>query len=574
MIKDTPTVINLPPLRFKVVLGALALGFAIVTYKAIDLQILQSDELAQESEARYSRVFEVPAYRGRILDRNGVVLALSTPISPVYAVADKAKKLGNAEIAQLAVLLKKSPEELIKQIHNPKKEQWILLKRDVSPMDAEKIKKLRLVGISIDKAYQRSYSQGEAMAQLLGVTNVKDDGLEGIEVAQNSWLSGTAGSRSVVINPRGEVVEDVQNITAPKEGRDVQLAIDSRLQYIAYRELKAAVETNKAKAGGMVVLDAQTGEVLAMANYPSFDPSDVSKLVKANARNRALIDTFEPGSTLKPFTVGLALDKGEITPDKVIATAGGHQVGNFTVTDAHPNGDLTVSQIIQKSSNVGTSKIAANLPSEAMWRTLTQAGFGMNPNLGFPGEQAGRLRAPGTWRPVEKATMSYGYGLSVNLLQLARGYTVFAGNGDLKPASLLKIEGRVAGVPVFKPSTVLAMREMLEKATSNEGTAPQAQTAGFRVAGKTGTAKKVGKGGYQEARYVSSFVGFAPVSAPRLVIAVMIDEPNTGVYYGGLVAAPAFAKTMADSLLKLNVPNDSAKAPPPISEKPPIREEV
>jgi cell division protein FtsI (penicillin-binding protein 3) len=361
----------------------------------------------------------------------------------------------------------------------------------------------------------------------------------------------------VIINRRGDVVEDVEAIRAPQAGRDLALSLDARLQYVAFRELRAAVEAHRAKAGGLVVLDVASGEILALANWPTYNPNARGKAARESMRNRALTDVFEPGSTMKPFTIASALEAGKVRPDTVIATAGGTlTIGPNTIHDAHVNGPLTVEQVIQKSSNVGAARIALALPSEVLWRTFADAGFGSAPRTGFPGEVAGRLRAPKTWKPIEQATMAYGHGLSVNLVQLARGYTMFAGNGELKPLTLLKASGPVAGRPIVQPETAAAVRHMLELAVQPGGTAPKAQIPGYRVAGKTGTAHKLEGRGYTN-KYVAAFVGFAPVSNPRLIVAVMIDEPSAGAHFGGEVAAPVFASVMGSALRMLGVPTDA-----------------
>jgi cell division protein FtsI (penicillin-binding protein 3) len=379
-----------------------------------------------------------------------------------------------------------------------------------------------------------------------------------MELAQQPWLGGKAGSRRVIINRRGEIVEDVASIRAPQEGRDLALAIDSRLQYLAFRELKAAIDVNKAKAGAIAILDARSGEIVALANWPAFNPNNRTHAARDKMRNRALTDTFEPGSSMKPFTIAAALESGKVTPATIIDTAPGTlTIGGATIHDAHREGALSVEQVIQKSSNVGAAKIALSLPPSAMWQVLSDAGFGTPPHTGFPGEVGGRLRPPKSWRPIEQATIAYGHGISVNLVQLARAYTVFANDGELKPVSLLKVEGAVAGRPVITPETAHAVRRMLEMVVLPGGTAPKAQVAGYRVAGKTGTAHKVEGRGYSENRYVASFVGFAPVSNPRFVVAVMIDEPNAGQYYGGVVAAPVFSNVMGAALRMLSVPTDA-----------------
>ncbi|MGH8800006.1 MAG: peptidoglycan D,D-transpeptidase FtsI family protein, partial [Casimicrobiaceae bacterium] len=436
---------------------------------------------------------------------------------------------------------------------------FVYLKKPVAPQAAARVAALKIDGVHDENEYWRYYPGGDVMSQIVGFTGDRDIGQEGIELAQQSWLGGRAGSRRVIINRRGEAVEDVASIRAPQEGRDLALSIDSRLQYLAFRELKAAVEANKAKAGALVMLDASTGEILALANVPTYNPNNRRRAARDRMRNRALTDTFEPGSTLKPFTIAAALDAGKVTPQTIIDTAPGTlKIGGATIHDAHREGALTVEQVIQKSSNVGAAKIALSLPAETMWQMLSGAGFGAQPRTGFPGEVAGRLRAARTWRPIEQATMAYGHGISVNLVQLARAYTIFASDGELKPVSLLKLDGAVAGRPVITPKTARAVRHMLEMVVQPGGTAPKAQIAGYRVAGKTGTAHKL-EGHVYVDKYVASFVGFAPASNPRLIVAVMLDEPGAGQYYGGSVAAPVFSNVMEASLRLLGVPPD---APP------------
>jgi len=448
-----------------------------------------------------------------------------------------------------------TPKALAKKLEESN--DFVFLAKQVPPEVAERVAALKIKGVHDQNEYRRFYPTGEMSSHIVGFTGDHDVGQEGLELTQQEWLGGKPGSRRVLINRRGEVVEDVQSIRAPQPGRDLALSIDARLQYLAFRELKAAVEANRAKAGGLVILDAQTGEILALANWPTYNPNARNRVARERMRNRALTDVFEPGSTLKPFTIAAALETGAVRPDTVIQTAPGTlTIGPNTIHDAHPSGALTVEQVIQKSSNVGAAKIALSLPSATMWQMLSDAGFGAAPNTGFPGEVAGRLRPAKTWKPIEQATMAYGHGISVNLVQLARAYTVFASEGQLKPATLFKAGNQVAGRPVIKAETALAVRHMLELAVQPGGTAPKAQVAGYRVAGKTGTAHKLEGRGYTN-KYVSSFVGFAPASAPRLIVAVMIDEPTAGAHYGGEVAAPVFSTVMGSVLRTLGVPPDA-----------------
>ncbi|HEX4523593.1 MAG TPA: penicillin-binding transpeptidase domain-containing protein [Casimicrobiaceae bacterium] len=551
---SAPAAPRLPRLRAPLVFGGLLLLFIGLLGRSLYLQRIDNGFLQEQGSSRYSRDIEVPAHRGRIVDRFGDPLAISTPVKAVWALPDQVDATPE-QLKALAAALDLPTSSLKQKLAQGG--DFVYLKKPVAPQAAAHIAALKIDGIHDENEYWRYYPGGEVMSQIVGFTGDRDVGQEGIELAQQSWLGGHPGSRRVIINRRGEIVEDVASIRAPQEGRDLALSIDSRLQYLAFRELKAAVEANKARAGALVMLDAKTGEILALANWPAFNPNNRQRTARDHMRNRALIDTFEPGSTLKPFTVAAALDAGKVNPQTIIDTAPGTlTIGGATIHDAHREGALTVEQVIQKSSNVGAAKIALSLPAETMWHMLSGAGFGAQPRTGFPGEVSGRLRAAKTWRPIEQATMAYGHGISVNLVQLARAYTIFASDGELKPVSLLKVDGTVAGRPVITPQTARAVRHMLEMVVQPGGTAPKAQISGYRVAGKTGTAHKLDGRVYGD-KYVSSFVGFAPVSNPRLIVAVMLDEPGAGQYYGGTVAAPVFAEVMGGALRLLGVAPDA-----------------
>jgi len=543
-----------PERRAPLVFGALLALFALLALRSLYLQQIDRGFLQEQGSSRYSRNLEVPAHRGRILDRSGDPLAISTPVKAIWAWPDKVDATP-AQLSKLATLLELPPNALAAKLSGDA--DFVYLRKGVAPEVAVRVAKLGIAGIHDDDEYRRYYPGGEVMSHILGFTGDGDVGQEGMELAQQAWLGGQPGSRRVIINRRGEVVEDIASIRAPQEGRDLALSIDSRLQYMAFRELKSAVEANKAKAGGLVILDVRSGEILALANLPTYNPNNRSHVARERMRNRALTDTFEPGSTLKPFTIAAALEAGKVRPGTIVDTAPGTlTIGGATIHDAHREGALTVEQVVQKSSNVGAAKIALSLSPERMWSTLASAGFGAAPKSGFPGEVSGRLRPAATWRPIEQATMAYGHGISVSLVQLARAYTLFATDGELKPTTLFKEGGPVAGRPVLKPETAHAVRHMLEMVVLPGGTAPKAQIAGYRVAGKTGTAHKL-EGGVYANKYVSSFVGFAPASNPRLVVAVMIDEPSAGQYYGGSVAAPVFASVMGTALRLLGVPPDA-----------------
>ncbi|WP_131111899.1 peptidoglycan D,D-transpeptidase FtsI family protein [Sulfuricystis thermophila] len=556
LAKSPLLVDRLPIWRSRLVLALLLAGSAALIGRAFYLQGIHKDFLIGKGESRYERVIEIPATRGRILDRNGTVLAVSTPVKSVWAIPEDAR-LAPAEARQLAGLLRMEVNDLVRKLAAAR--DFVFLKRQIPPDVAARVAELKLPGIHFQNEYRRYYPAGEVTAHLLGFTGAEDAGQEGIELALDKALAGKAGSRRVIKDRRGQIVEDVESIRAPQEGKDVTLSIDAKLQYLAYSQLKQAVTENRAKAGGIVVLDAKSGEILALANLPAYNPNNRARLSGAQLRNRAFTDTFEPGSTFKPFAVALALDKGQVRFDTPIQTAPGKlTIGPATIHDAHPHGMLTVAQVIQKSSNVGVSKMALNLPAEEMWAMFDKLGFGQPTRIGFPGEAGGRLRPWKHWRPIEQATMSYGHGISVTLIQLARAYQVFARNGDLVPLSLTRVDVPPAvGLRVFSEQTAKEMRAMLEMVVQPGGTAVKAQVPGYRVAGKTGTAVKL-EGGTYVNKYVAAFVGFAPVSDPRLIVAVMIDEPSAGKYYGGDVAAPVFSSVMSSALRALGVAPDDA----------------
>jgi cell division protein FtsI (penicillin-binding protein 3) len=552
--------VRLPAWRARFAIAALLAAFLVLVGRSVYLQSVNTGFLQGKGEARYSRVLEVPATRGRVVDRNGEALAISTPVKSVWAIPEDVSATP-AQLKRLAALLSLDPRELGRRLSAAERE-FVYLRRQIPPEAAAGVAGLGIPGIHQQSEFRRYYPGGETTAHVIGFTGVDDAGQEGIELAQQAVLAGAAGSRRVIKDRLGRIVEDVESIRAAQDGRDLTLALDSKIQNLAFGALKAAVDAHRAKAGAIVVLDVRTGEVLALANIPSYNPNNRARLTGAQLRNRVMTDTFEPGSTLKPFTVGLAIETGRITPQTLIQTSPGSlTIANYTIHDAHPGGAMTVAQVIQKSSNVGAAKIALALPREEMHDLFKRVGFGAAPRLGFPGEAVGKLREAKTWRPVEQATMAYGHGISVSLIQLARAYTVFARDGDLAPLSLLKTGASAAGQRVFSPEVARALRDMLESAVQPGGTAPRARVVGWRVGGKTGTAHKQENGGYAAHKYVSSFVGFAPVSDPRLVIAVMLDEPSGGQYYGGQVAAPVFSQVMQGALRLLGAPYDAPLSP-------------
>jgi len=538
--------------RSRLVLVACLLGFVLLIGRAFQLQGINNEFLQAKGEARFVRVVDMPASRGIVMDRNGSPLAISTPVDSIKAnVGDV--EADAAKLDQLAKLLEVSRRELDEKLGSREKGE-MLLKRQVSPEQATRVMALNIPGIFLKREYRRFYPAGNVAAHLIGITDVNDKGQEGIELAQQAVLAGQPGQRRVIQDRKGHIVEDVDGLRAPRDGKALNLSIDERLQYLAHRELKAAVDSNKAKGGALVMLDAKTGEVLAMTNQPDFNPNNRAHVQTTQMRNSSVIDTFEPGSTFKPFTVSAALEAGIVKPDTVITTGNGLTIGPKTITDTHPAAQLTVAEIIQKSSNIGTAKLALQMPSEKLWNMYSDLGFGTSPKTGFPGEVGGRLWPVKSWKPVEQATIGYGYHVTVSALQLARAYTVFTNDGVLLPVTFLKRDGEVIGKQIISAKTARAMSQMLEAVT--EFAATKGQVMGYRTAGKTGTAYKVVNGQYSDHLYRSSFVGFAPASNPRYIIAVTIDEPSAGKHYGAEVAAPVFANVMAQALRMAGVRPD------------------
>jgi cell division protein FtsI (penicillin-binding protein 3) len=544
-----------PVWRSKFIVAALAVAFAGLAGRAAYVQVFGNDFFQRQGEVRFARTLELPANRGRVLDRNGLILASSVVAQSIWAIPEDVDR-AEPKLRQLAKLLEMPLADLRKRLADDDK-TFVWIKRQVDDPVAKEIAALGIKGIYQRREYKRQYPEGEAAAHVVGFTNVEDIGQEGVELAFNQQLAGKSGSRRVIKDRLGRVVEDVRDVVPPVDGPDLQLSIDSKVQYFAYQKLKDAVLAHKAHAGSVIVLDTVSGEVLALANYPSYNPNRRQNLTGEQLRNRVLTDSFEPGSTMKPFIAALALEKGLVTPNTPIHTAPGRiTIGGSTISDSHPNDVLTVSQVIQKSSNVGTVKMAMQMSPREMWETYAQAGFGQKPQVPFPGAVTGRLRPYKTWRPIEQATMSYGYGLSASLFQLAQAYTIFARDGELIPLTLQKSDTQTAGVRVFSTKNAVAVRQMLGLAAGPGGTGSRAQTMGYSVGGKSGTAHKQEGKGYAEKKYRSWFVGLAPVEAPRIVVAVMIDEPSNGQYFGGLVAAPVFSETVQQTLRILGVQPD------------------
>jgi len=549
-------VLRLPMWRSRLMLFLLFFVFMMLLLRAFWIQGPGNAFYEAKGVRGTQRELELPASRGKILDRNGQVIATSLEAKSIIAYNDTVPDdLAADKVQKLASLLQISESELRKKLKDERKQ--IFLKRQVDPEIAQQIKQLEIPGIGLNNEYRRFYPEGEAMAHVVGFTNVNDKGQEGMELSREKELAAHPGQRRVVVDRLGRVVEDVAIEQLPQNGKDLQLSIDSKIQYLAYNAVKSAVEQHHAKAGGAVVLDTQTGEILALANYPSYNPNDRRNLSGEQLRNRVLTDTFEPGSTIKPLTISIALEKGAVTPNTNMVIGASYLVGPKPITDTHPYGNLTVAQVIQKSSNIGTAKIAMNnLSPEEMWDFYTAVGLGQAPKIGFPGAVAGTVHPFNKWMPTDQARIAFGYGISASLFQVARAYTVFARDGELVPLTIERSPEVKQGTRVLSAKTAIEMREMMETVTEPGGTAVKAQTEGYRVGGKTGTAHKLVGKGYGNS-YRAYFAGLAPISAPRIVVAVMIDEPTGGSHYGGDVAAPVFSTIVGETLRTLNVLPDN-----------------
>jgi cell division protein FtsI (penicillin-binding protein 3) len=543
-------------LRHRLLMALVLFGFVALLARVAELQLVDRDFLRHQGEARHLRTIAVVAHRGMMTDRHGEPLAISTPVQSVWA--NPTELLMNQdELPRLAAVLGKSADSLLQLLTQRQHREFVYLRRHISPALAEQVVSLEVPGIALQREYHRYYPAGEVAAHLIGFTNIDDAGQEGLELAYGDWLSGKSGAKRVIKDGRHRIIENVENIRAPRHGKDLKISIDRRIQYLAYRELKAAVKLHNAKSGSAVVLDNVTGEVLAMVNQPSYNPNNRRRLRTSRLRNRAVTDIFEPGSTLKPFVIAAALESGRYTPGTRINTAPGvFQVGTHAVRDMHDYGTLDLTGVIRKSSNVAAAKIALDLKPKALWSILKGAGLGMMTASGFPGEAGGFLPDYQRLRDFERATLAFGYGVSVTTLQLAEAYAVFANDGYRMPLTLVRREGPIEPQQVLKPETAQRVRLMMEAVVRPGGTAIDAAVSGYRVAGKTGTVHKSIAGGYAEDQYVSIFAGMAPASRPRLVMAVTINEPRNGDYYGGKVAGPVFSKVMSGALRLLNVPPD------------------
>ncbi|MBB5408688.1 cell division protein FtsI (penicillin-binding protein 3) [Paraburkholderia sp. HC6.4b] len=553
---------RLPAWRSKFVVLLVFGAFATLALRAFWVQVVNQDFYVDQGQKRYQRLLELDATRGRIVDRNGSMLAVSLATYEIWATP---KLVDESAFAPLAKLLDLPLAELRRRLNGER--SFVLLKRQVDADTAGHLSRLGLAGITQIADTKRFYPEGESAAHVVGFTDIEDNGQEGVELAANAQLQGVPGHREVIRDRLGRVISETRPLVPARNGATIQLTIDRRIQQLAYTQLKAAIAQHRAEAGSVVVLDARNGEILALANYPSFDPNDRTHLSGRQLRNRAVIDTFEPGSTIKPLVVALSIDEGKVRPQSIIDTAPGwYRIGPAVIHDTSNHGAMTVAEAVQKSSNIALAKLALNLPAETIWTKYRQYGLGLKPELPFPGVAAGKLRPYKRWRPIEQATMAYGYGLSVSLLQIAQVYTAYAGDGALRRVSLLRepldadspASFADRGESVTTPGTARAIRNMLEMATGNGGTGRAATVAGYRVGGKTGTARKQIGAGYAKNRYRALFVGMAPMSDPRLIVAVMIDDPAGKAFYGGTVAGPVFSGVMGGALLLLGVPPDAA----------------
>ncbi len=543
--------------RFWFVVSVFAVAVLALLYRAVELQVVDRAFLRDQGDARTIRHEKIDAHRGMISDRFGEPLAVSTPVETVWANPQELD-LTPRQLKLLANKLEVSEAWLENRISQNQSREFIYLKRKIAPSQAARVTEMELEGVYSRREYKRFYPAGEVASHVVGFTNIEEMGQEGVELAYEDWLTGHPGKKRVLKDRRGSVVKDLDLIQDAQPGRSLNLSLDMRVQYLAYRELKAAVLAHKAKAGSMVILDVETGEVLAMVNQPSYNPNNRESLATSALRNRAITDVFEPGSTVKPVTIAAALESGKYYPATTIDTAPGYfRVGRKSIRDHRNYGVIDLSTIIAKSSNVGTSKIALDLSGEVVWDMFYRMGFGQATGTGFPGESIGLLRNPVKWRPIEVATMSYGYGVSVNALQLAQMYMVLGNDGLKAPVSLLKVEERVATEKVMAAGVAQNVRRMLKKVVEKGGTGTRAKVAAYDVGGKSGTVHSVGRSGYEESQYKALFAGVAPIEGPRVAAVVVIDGPQGQEYYGGEVAAPIFSRVMAGTMRLLNVTPDN-----------------
>lgn len=545
-------------MRLIFVKGMMLLAVAALLWRMGDLNLNQRDFLQGQGDARTLRVVSIAADRGMITDRNGEPLAISAPVESVWG---QPQDLASARERwpELARVLGVPGRQLQAQIEGRLGREFVYLRRHITPEHAEQVMALGMPGVSLQREYRRYYPMGEVLGHVLGFTNIDDVGQEGIELMMEAHLRGTPGSKRVLRDRLGRVIQDVESIAEPHPGKDVQLSLDRRIQYLAYRELKAAVQRHRATAGSVVVLDVATGEVLAMVNQPAFNPNNRADLDSSRFRNRAVTDVIEPGSTIKPFTIAAALETGHFRADTPIdAGPGLLRVGGFTIRDIRNYGKIDVAEVLKKSSNVGASRIAMSMEPKRLWETFSRFGFGYDTGSRYPGEAQGRLRSHRDWREADRATVAYGYGMSMSPLQLVQAYATLADDGRQRPVSFFKLDAEALprSRQVIDAKVAREVIKMLEMAVSDTGTGSRARVAGYRVAGKTGTARKAMAGGYDPDNYLSLFAGVAPVTRPRLAMVVIIDSPDDGDYYGGVVAAPVFSRVMEGALRLMDVPPD------------------
>jgi len=531
--------------------------------RAVHLQVLNKDFLNQQADTRHLRTEKISAHRGTITDRNGEPLAMSTPVDSIWA---NPKELAPAvdSMPKLARILGIEPQQLMRRVTRSMDKEFLYLKRHVSPEQAQEVLAMKLPGVNVQREYRRYYPAGEVAGHLVGFTDIDDEGQEGLELAFNHWLAGESGAKRVLKDRLGRSVENVESIRPPHHGKDLRTSIDLRIQYLAYRTLKGAIQSYNAESGSIVVLDIHTGEVLAIVNQPTYNPNDRSQYSAERYRNRAITDIFEPGSSIKPLVVAAALESGQYRPSSIVDTAPGYVVvGPKKIKDSRNLGRISLTTILARSSNVGVTKLAMSLEPDQLWRTMTGFGFGALTSSGFPGESAGLLTHYNHWRPISQATLAYGYGVSVTPLQLTQAYSVLGSDGFMRPISLVALDSPSAGARILSKDSATAVRRMLEEVVRPGGTGTKAAVTGYRIAGKTGTAWKFAASGYSEDKYISIFAGLAPASDPRLAAVVVIDEPSGELYYGSDVAAPVFADVMSESLRLLAVPPDALPARDP-----------
>lgn len=546
--------------RVSLVIAFFVLCAASLLARAVQLQVFTKDFLNEQADTRHLRTEKISAHRGSITDRNGEPLAISTPVDTVWA---NPKELAAAvdRVPELARTLELDPELLMRRITRSMDKEFLYLKRHISPEKANNVADLKLPGVNILREYRRYYPAGEVVGHLVGFTSVDDDGQEGLELAFNHWLSGESGSKRVLKDRLGRSVENVESVKPPEHGKDLRSSIDLRLQYLAYRTLKAAIQQHRAESGSIVIVDVKTGEVLAMVNQPTYNPNDRSQFSAERYRNRAITDIFEPGSSIKPLVVAAALESGRYRASSVVDTSPGYiVVGPKKIEDKRNHGRVSLTTVLVRSSNVGATKIAMSLEPDQLWNTMTKFGLGSLTSSGFPGESAGLLTHYNDWRSISQATLGYGYGISVTPLQLAQAYAALGSDGEIRPISLVRLDTPNDGKSIISAENANAVRDMMEEVVRPGGTGNAASVPGYRIAGKTGTSWKFAAGGYSEDKYFSIFAGLAPASDPRLAAVVVIDEPTGDMYYGGEVAAPVFSQVMSESLRLMAVPPDALPA--------------